>query len=70
MVLNNIFKEMNNLQWMARKVSRDMLERNVISSIRKYSPQIEQYTSLYRYPILPKIVVYSAAADSKSLLKK
>ena len=69
-VLDNIFDEMNNLSWMARKVRRDMLERNVISSIRKYLPHVEQYTSLYRSPILPKIVAYSASANSMPFLKR
>ncbi len=55
---------------MARKWQRDTLERSVIASLRSTYPQLEQHISSYRYPTLPKIVLYSSAASSESFLRK
>jgi hypothetical protein len=61
---------MNNFRYMARKWQRDTLERSVIASLRSTYPQLEQHISSYRYPTLPKIVLYSSAASSESFLRK
>lgn len=61
---------MNNFINFSRKAARDTLERRVVSASSKNIPNIEQYVSRYRYPLIPKIVVYSASSSSDSLLSK
>lgn len=61
---------MNNLTWMGRKVARDLLERRAVGSVRAVLPHVEQFIAVNRYPLLPKIVLYSAAASSESLLRQ
>jgi hypothetical protein len=55
---------MNNFRYMARKWHRDTLERNALTAIRRVLPDAENYISSHRYPVLPKIVLYSSAASS------
>lgn len=61
---------MNNFRFMARKWQRDTLERNIISTLKGTYPGLEEYISSHRYPVLPKIVLYSSAASSESFLRK
>jgi hypothetical protein len=61
---------MNNFINFSRKAARDTLERRIVSASNKSIPNIEQYLSSYRYPVLPKIVVYSSSSTSDSLLAK
>ena len=59
---------MNNFVNFARKFKRGGLERRAVWAADNALPNIEQYISVNRYPILPKIVVYSAATNSDSFL--
>jgi hypothetical protein len=61
---------MNNFRYMARKWHRDTLERNIIYNLKSAYPGLEQHISSHRYPVLPKIVLYSSAASSESFLRK
>ena len=61
---------MNNFINFARKFERGRLEQTIISQANKHNPNLEQYISAHRYPILPKIVVYSAASQSDSFINK
>ena len=61
---------MNNYINFARKMARNRLERATISDINKVVPNVEQYIGSSRYPVMPKIVVYSAAANAGSFLEK
>ncbi len=65
----NIYRYiMNNFINFSKKLKRSGLERMVVSASNRAIPNIEQYISVNRYPILPKIVVYSAATNSDSFL--
>lgn len=61
---------MNNAINVLRKLKRNNLERDVIRQVKKEIPNVEQYISTHRYPVLPKIVVYSAASQANSFLEK
>ena len=61
---------MNNFINFSKKMQRNTLERSIISAANKQIPNIEQYIGAHRYPVLPKIVVYSAAANANSFLEK
>lgn len=61
---------MNNFKYVARKWHRDTLECNALAAVRAVYPNVEQCISSHRYPVLPKIVLYSSAASSESFLRK
>jgi hypothetical protein len=60
---------MKNYRAMSRKVARECLERDSISIVNKQFPNVEQYISKYRFPTLPKIVVYSTYASTDKYLQ-
>ena len=61
---------MNKFTSLAQKAHRSGLERSVIADARRHIPHIEQFISLHRFPVMPKIVVYSAAVNVDSFLNK
>jgi hypothetical protein len=60
---------MNNFVNVARKVNRNSLERTVVSRLAGKYPGLEQSISAHRFPVLPKIVLYSSLASSESFLR-
>jgi len=61
---------MNNFRNFSLKYNRNCLERGIISRVKKFYPNVEQYISAHRFPVLPKIVVYSSSASSETFLQK
>lgn len=61
---------MNNFVNFARKFKRGGLERRAVWAADNALPHVEQYISSHRYPVLPKIVVYSSLASSDAFLQK
>lgn len=61
---------MNNLKNMLDKAARNGLETNILKQVKSTFPNVEQYISAHRYPVLPKIVLYSSSANSEAYLRK
>jgi len=61
---------MNNFRNFSRKYDRSVLERTVLSKLRSAYPNLEHSIAAHRFPTLPKIILYSSAANSEESLKK
>ena len=61
---------MNNSLNVLKYLKRAGLERRVIAACNRSNPNVEQYIASNRYPVIPKIVIYSASASSDSFLNK